>query len=86
MTDVKNEFQITDDKAGLLQTVFVISYMLFAPLFGYLGDRYSRKYLMAFGVLLWGFTTLCGSFMKVSKILCLIGKRNFFISKKRKIH
>lgn len=66
MTDIKSQFEITDEKAGLLQTVFVISYMLFAPLFGYLGDRYSRRLLMASGVFLWGLTTLAGSFMNVS--------------------
>ena len=33
-------FNIHSDKyLGLLQTAFVISYMLFAPVFGYLGDR-----------------------------------------------
>ncbi|KAK6638189.1 hypothetical protein RUM44_008617 [Polyplax serrata] len=72
MTDIKDQFNITDDKAGLLQTVFVITYMLFAPLFGYLGDRYNRKYLMASGVFLWGLTTLAGSFMnRYSSFLAL---------------
>ena len=51
--------------AGLLQTVFIISYMIFAPLFGFLGDRYSRKWIMAMGVFLWSLTTLLGSFMEV---------------------
>lgn len=37
--------------------------MIFAPIFGYLGDRFSRKYIMAFGITLWGLTTLLGSFM-----------------------
>lgn len=69
MTDIKGQFNITDDKAGLLQTVFVITYMFFAPVFGYLGDRYNRKNLMAFGVFLWGLTTLAGSFMNVSFFL-----------------
>ena len=49
--------------AGILQTGFVVSYMLFAPLFGYLGDRYSRKAIMAFGVFLWSIFTLIGSFI-----------------------
>ncbi|KAK9739316.1 Major Facilitator Superfamily [Popillia japonica] len=49
--------------AGLLQTSFILSYMVFAPLFGYLGDRYSRKLIMALGVALWSVTTLLGSFM-----------------------
>ncbi|XP_021921936.1 protein spinster isoform X2 [Zootermopsis nevadensis] len=63
LNDVKAEFNIGDDLAGLLQTAFVLSYMIFAPLFGYLGDRYSRRLIMASGVLLWSLTTFLGSFM-----------------------
>ncbi|XP_050311311.1 protein spinster isoform X3 [Anthonomus grandis grandis] len=54
---------VNNDLAGLLQTAFIVFYMIFGPIFGYLGDRYSRKWLMAFGVTLWSLTTLCGSFM-----------------------
>ncbi|XP_018561086.1 protein spinster [Anoplophora glabripennis] len=63
LIEIKHYFDIKDDKAGLLQTAFVISYMGCAPLFGYLGDRYSRRWIMAAGVFLWSITTLCGSFM-----------------------
>ena len=42
---VKQEFDANDARAGILQTAFIISYMLFAPVFGYLGNWYSRKYL-----------------------------------------
>lgn len=63
LDDVKKEFSIGDDLAGLLQTVFVIAYMVFAPIFGYLGDRYSRRTIMAFGVALWCITTFVGSFI-----------------------
>lgn len=66
LTDIQDYFSIQDDKGGLLQTAFVLSYMIFAPLFGYLGDRYSRKAIMAAGVFLWSLTTLLGSFMDVS--------------------
>ena len=48
---------------GLLQTAFIASFMVFAPLFGYLGDRYSRKAIMAAGVFLWSVFTLIGSFI-----------------------
>ena len=61
LEDVKEEFNANDARAGILQTAFILSYMLFAPLFGYLGDRYSRKYLMAAGVFLWSVLTLLGS-------------------------
>ncbi|XP_065347912.1 protein spinster isoform X2 [Cloeon dipterum] len=64
LEDIQKDFSVGDDKGGLLQTAFVISYMVFAPLFGYLGDRYSRRAIMAFGVFLWGLTTLLGSFMQ----------------------
>lgn len=37
--------------------------MVFAPIFGYYGDRYSRKFIMGFGIALWSTTTLVGSFM-----------------------
>lgn len=65
LEDVKKTFDIGDDRAGLLQTVFVIAYMVFAPMFGYLGDRYSRRYIMACGVALWCITTFLGSFLQV---------------------
>ncbi|XP_043643581.1 protein spinster-like isoform X2 [Drosophila teissieri] len=64
LTDVRADFDIGNDSAGLLQTVFVISYMVCAPIFGYMGDRYSRPWIMAVGVGLWSTTTLLGSFMK----------------------
>ncbi|XP_030040825.1 protein spinster isoform X1 [Manduca sexta] len=64
LDDVKKEFHIGDDRAGFLQTVFVVAYMVFAPIFGYLGDRYSRRVIMAFGVMLWSLTTFFGSFLK----------------------
>lgn len=63
LTDIQVNFDISNDLGGLLQTVFVISYMVFAPAFGYLGDRYSRKWIMLVGIALWSGTTLLGSFM-----------------------
>uniref|UniRef100_A0A2M4A6V2 Putative sugar transporter/spinster transmembrane protein n=1 Tax=Anopheles triannulatus TaxID=58253 RepID=A0A2M4A6V2_9DIPT len=63
LTEIQDHFNIGDDEGGLLQTAFVLSYMICAPLFGYLGDRYSRKWIMALGVSLWSTTTLLGSYM-----------------------
>ena len=34
---IQDDFDISNGQAGLLQTVFVCSYMALAPLFGYLG-------------------------------------------------
>jgi len=63
LEDIKLEFNANNAMGGLLQTAFIVSYMLFAPLFGYLGDRHSRKAIMAAGVFLWSIFTLVGSFM-----------------------
>jgi len=38
--------------------------MIFAPFFGYLGDRFDRTKLMTLGVLVWSAATLAGSLMK----------------------
>ena len=57
---------VDDTYGGLLQTAFIVSYMLLSPIFGYLGDRYTRKYIIAFGILLWSAFTFVGSFSVVS--------------------
>ncbi|XP_022085754.1 protein spinster homolog 1-like [Acanthaster planci] len=49
--------------AGLVQTAFIIGYMITSPMFGYLGDRYSRKIIMSSGILFWAGMTLLGSFI-----------------------
>lgn len=59
------EYGVTEDwKGGLLQTAFIVCYFVSAPVFGYLGDRYSRKYLMVFGISAWTACTLTSSFMQ----------------------
>lgn len=63
LVDIQHWFNIEKKKAGLLQTIFVCAYMVFAPIFGYLGDRFSRKYVMAFGITIWSITTYAGSLM-----------------------
>ena len=53
------DFNITHDKyLGLLQTAFVVCYMIFAPVFGYFGDRYNRKLLLTVGISFWSLSTL----------------------------
>ncbi|XP_039742366.1 protein spinster homolog 3 isoform X2 [Pteropus medius] len=63
LLDVQNFFQISDSSAGLLQTVFISCLLLSAPVFGYLGDRHSRKATLSFGILLWSGAGLSSSFI-----------------------
>ncbi|XP_076867902.1 protein spinster homolog 3 [Brachyhypopomus gauderio] len=63
LPSIQEFFSITDSTSGLLQTVFICSFMLLAPVFGYLGDRYNRKAIMVAGMVVWLVTTLCSSFV-----------------------
>ncbi|KAM7387647.1 hypothetical protein PAMA_009996 [Pampus argenteus] len=62
LPDIEHYFEIDDGKSGLLQTVFICSYMFLAPFFGYLGDRYNRKFIMSFGISFWSIVTLASSY------------------------
>jgi MFS transporter, Spinster family, sphingosine-1-phosphate transporter len=56
---VKQEFHSSDAAIGLLTTAFFVTYMIAAPLVGWLGDRYSRQTLIVIGVAIWsGFTLM----------------------------
>jgi MFS family permease len=56
---IQKEFPRSDSDYGLLTFTFLIAYMVAAPCVGWLGDRFSRKKIVAIGVLIWsGFTLL----------------------------
>ncbi|HEX3470786.1 MAG TPA: MFS transporter [Silvibacterium sp.] len=55
---VQKEFRVNDAQIGLLTTVFFFTYMIIAPLTGWLGDRFPRKPLIIGGTLLWSLATL----------------------------
>uniref|UniRef100_A0A672L8S8 SPNS lysolipid transporter 2, sphingosine-1-phosphate n=1 Tax=Sinocyclocheilus grahami TaxID=75366 RepID=A0A672L8S8_SINGR len=43
--------------------VFICSFMVAAPIFGYLGDRFNRKIILSCGIFFWSFVTLLSSFI-----------------------
>jgi predicted MFS family arabinose efflux permease len=56
---VQKEFKITDAQTGLLTSAFFFCYMFAAPLVGWFGDRFRRKYIVMVGIAVWsGFTLL----------------------------
>ena len=55
---VQKEFHVNDGQIGLLTTAFFFTYMIAAPITGWLGDRYPRKPLIVIGALLWSVATL----------------------------
>ena len=55
---VQRAFHVNDERMGALTFAFFITYMLAAPLTGWLGDRYPRKPLIIAGALLWSALTV----------------------------
>src|SRR5689334_11496327 len=54
---IQKEFPRSDADYGFLTFAFFIAYMVAAPCVGWLGDRFSRKKIVAVGILIWsGFT------------------------------
>ncbi len=51
--DIQRDFHAGDAEVGWLQTAFLLSYMIAAPIFGWLADRYNRWLLVGIGVVLW---------------------------------
>ncbi|XP_029030626.1 protein spinster homolog 3 isoform X2 [Betta splendens] len=72
LSDIQIYFNISDSTAGLLQTVFICSFLLLAPVFGYLGDRYNRKYIMIVGLTVWLGTAAGSSFVNESQFWLLM--------------
>jgi len=52
-TLVQRDFHLSDERVGALTLCFFLTYMLAAPLTGWMGDRWPRKPLIVTGALLW---------------------------------
>jgi MFS family permease len=76
---MKDTLKFEPEKAliGSLALAFMAAYMLLAPLFGWLAERYPRWPLVAFGVLLWSLATggsgLAVSFGLLFLTRCFVG-------------
>lgn len=57
---IQDDLHLSNFMGGLLATVFLVGYFATAPIFGSLGDRMARKWLIAFGVIVWSAAT-CAS-------------------------
>jgi MFS family permease len=59
---LQKDLGINDGQAGRLVTAFMIGYFLTSPIFGWLGDRCSRKWLIATGIFVWSVGTVLTGF------------------------
>ncbi|HEY2291745.1 MAG TPA: MFS transporter [Thermoanaerobaculia bacterium] len=55
---VKHDFSLSDERIGALTFWFFLTYMVAAPLTGWLGDRYPRKPLIVLAALFWSASNL----------------------------
>ncbi|GFE60628.1 MFS transporter [Geobacter sp. AOG2] len=59
---IKIDLSLSDTALGFLGSAFMLSYLLFAPLFGWLGDHWSRTRLAAGGLVVWSMATALAGF------------------------
>jgi len=85
LSAIMAQFEIEETNAALLNTVFLLSYIILCPVAGYLGnqlikstkieifkgDRYNRKLIILFGLLFWSSVVLVSSFIS--------GKDHFYL-------
>jgi len=57
-----HELRINGAQQGRINSAFMLGYFLTAPFFGYLGDRVSRKWLIALGIFVWSAGTVLSGF------------------------
>lgn len=62
LTPLQDELHINNGQAGRLVTAFMIGYFVTSPIFGWLGDRFPRKWLIAGGILVWSLGTMLTGF------------------------
>ncbi|OAF71934.1 hypothetical protein A3Q56_00291 [Intoshia linei] len=77
LSDVKIHFgtkdaELSDGNTGLIQTSFVIVFMIMSPIFGYLGDRYNRKIILIFSQVCWLLSTLSATYVPDGKFMIFL--------------
>jgi predicted MFS family arabinose efflux permease len=67
---IQESLGLDDTRLGWVLSAFMVGYMITSPLFGWLGDRYPRKGLIAAGVLMWSAATaLSGLAQSIAPLL-----------------
>jgi len=72
-TPLATELKIDYGDSGRTVTAFMLGYFVTSPFFGYLGDRFSRKWLIAFGIFVWSLGTVLTGY--ASGFAVLLGYR-----------
>src|SRR6266540_3394990 len=77
LAPLQKELRLTDGQAGTIGTAFMLGYFVTSPFFGFLGDRLSRKWLIAVGIFIWSIGTVltgfAGGFLALVWFRVLVG-------------
>jgi MFS family permease len=72
LTPLQNDLKFDDASAGWVASAFMLGYFTSAPFFGYLGDRFPRRYLMLAGVVVWSLATASsGLAQNFTQLFCI---------------
>jgi len=80
---IRRDIDISDAQFGLFGTLFFLVYLITAPVFGYLGDRFPRRGVLALGAIVWSLATAGAVlaptylFLLLSRGLVGIGEASF---------
>lgn len=70
-TPMADTFSVNYGQSGKALTAFMIGYFVTSPIFGYFGDRASRKWLIAAGIFVWSLGTVLTGFATTwTTLLC----------------
>jgi MFS family permease len=61
---IKADLRLSDTALGFLGSVFMLFYMIFSPLFGWVGDRMSRTKIAFWGLVMWSLATALAGIVK----------------------
>ncbi|UMM34711.1 hypothetical protein L5515_007664 [Caenorhabditis briggsae] len=67
LDDVQKYYNISDAWAGLIQTTFMVFFIIFSPICGFLGDRYNRKWIFVVGIAIWVSAVFASTFIPSDK-------------------
>ncbi len=56
---IREDLGLTDVAVGTIATIFNLFYAVLVPIAGFVGDRFSRKWIVTFAVLFWSVATMC---------------------------
>lgn len=64
LPDLKDALSLTDARAGMIGSAFMAVYLATSPVFGSLGDRWPRRWIVAGAVALWSVATALGGMVR----------------------